>query len=304
MQEYVDRYLQHLRYVKNVSDATVRAYRNDLDQFAEHVRAGREAPARIEEIDRLAVRRFVADFTEGRSRATMARKISAVRGFLRFLAREGLRKDNPAQYVPTPKLDQSLPEYLSTEEAGALVTAPPGDALLASRDRAILELLYGCGLRVAECVGLDETDIDLADGAVRARGKGRKERIVPLGAKAADAVTAYFRTKRRAMEVGWDARAAFLNRNGRRLTTRWVGKMVERYTLRANLSKAPSPHTLRHSYATHMLESGADLRGIQELLGHASLSTTQKYTHVSVQQLLDVHERAHPRSKRKEVAPR
>ena len=300
MQELIERHLQHLRYVKNVSDATVRAYRKDLGQFAEHLRQGRDAPARIEEIDRLAVRRFLAEYAGGRTHSTMARKISAVRGFLRFLTREGLRKDNPAQYVPTPKLDQSLPEYLSPEEAGALVTAPRGGALLAARDRAILELLYGCGLRVAECVGLDESDIDLSGGLVRARGKGRKERIVPLGAKAAVAVEAYFRAKRRAMEAAWDAQAAFLNRYGRRLTTRWVGKMVEQYTLRANLSKAPSPHTLRHSYATHMLESGADLRGIQELLGHASLSTTQKYTHVSVQQLLDVHERAHPRSKRKE----
>ena len=304
MRELVERYLQHLRYVKNVSDATVRAYHQDLDQFAEHLREGRDAPVDVGEIDRLAVRRFLAETASGRARSTMARKLSAVRGFLRFLALEGVRKDNPAQYVPTPKLDQSLPEYLSTEEAGALVTAPKADTLLAARDRAILELLYGCGLRVAECVGLDESDVDLADGLVRARGKGRKERIVPLGAKAADAAGAYFRAKRRAMEAGWDARAAFLNRSGRRLTTRWVGKMVERYALRANLSKDPSPHTLRHSYATHMLESGADLRGIQELLGHASLSTTQKYTHVSVQQLLDVHERAHPRSKRKEVPVR
>jgi integrase/recombinase XerC len=304
MDDLIARYLDDLRTVKNASDETVRAYRKDLEQFAAHVREGRGAPDSASPIaatiDRLDVRRFLAEHGADRTRSTMARKVSAIRGFLEFLTREGLRKDNPARYIPTPKREKTLPEYLSVEEAAALVTTPPGDSLAAMRDRAILELLYGCGLRVAECVGLGSEDIDFDAETVRVRGKGNKDRFVPLGTKAAEATRAYFGAKERAREAGWDEHAAFLNRFGGRLSSRWVARVVERDALRANLAKRPSPHSLRHSYATHLVESGADLRSVQELLGHARLSTTQRYTHLSVQHLLDVHERAHPRGRRKE----
>jgi integrase/recombinase XerC len=261
-----------------------------LRQFLDYFSPPGENPPDPTAFDHLLVREFLgALFARGNTNRSVARKLAAVRAFFAFLARERLIESNPARLVATPKLPKTLPTVPTAEQANQLLdaTAREGQA----RDRAILELLYGCGLRVSELVGLNLEDFDWEQRWIRVRGKGRKERQVPFGAKAAEALEAYLQAR-----AGYDSPALLLNYRGQRLTTRSVGRLVKRYAVQFTGDPSVHPHTLRHAYATHLLGDGADLRAIQELLGHASLSTTQKYTQVSLQDLIAVYDKAHPKA--------
>lgn len=285
-------YLQHLR-ARDLSPNTVAAYRADLEEFAEYCARGH---ADLVTADAEAVRAFLASRTTlGRARTSVARKASALRGFYRFAVRAGLRPDNPATAVITPKRASRLPNILPREAIDPLLALPPDDDPVGVRDGTILELLYAGGVRVGELVSLDVDDLDLPRRRARVRGKGRKERMVPLGDEAVAALRQYLSGARAAMlRPASPAGALFVNRRGKRIGTRDVRAMVERYAAEALPGHHVTPHTFRHTYATHLLEGGADLRSVQELLGHADLRTTQIYTHVSRERLRAVYDRAHP----------
>lgn len=281
------------RVSRGASPHTLKAYRVDCVEFFEVLRAAGMDPLRP---DRRAVEVFFSALYRRHAPATIARKLAAVRGLFRFLKRRGAVEANPFQGVRGPKQPRRLPDFLPVDEAFVLLDARHPEDPIGVRDRAILEVLYGGGLRVAELVGLDVHHVDMAAHEARVLGKGRKERVVPLGSKALSALGAYLAVRRSLARGRGDPKALFLNRLGRRLSARSVGRLLERAVLRSGLSRRVHPHTLRHSYATHMLEGGADLRDIQELLGHARLSTTQRYTHVTLARLREVYDRAHPRA--------
>jgi integrase/recombinase XerC len=297
MHSWIDRFAQHLATERHLSLHTVRAYRADLEQFTAWLAESGRA-ARVESIDVRSLRGFLARLHGAREPSSVARKLSSLRAFCKYLVRSGALGRDPSETLSTPKLKKLLPATLSVDEAFALVEAPGDDSAAALRDRAILELLYGAGLRVSELCGLDLGDVDLAGRTARVRGKGDKERIVPFGEKAARSLGLYLE-RRHAFggEGERDRRAVFLNRFGGRLAPRGVQRLVQRHLAAAGVARGATPHTLRHAFATHLLGGGADLRGIQELLGHASLSTTQRYTHVSVEHLMEVYDRAHPRAR-------
>jgi integrase/recombinase XerC len=231
---------------------------------------------------------------KGLTKTTIGRKLAAIRSFYRYLHLEGLVKANPARLVATPKIPKKLPNFLDIDEATTLMEVPKGLGFVYTRDKAILELLYSSGLRVSELVGLNIGDIDTRTSwVVRAQGKGKKERIVPVGQKAKEALEEYL--IERALKNKY-AEAIFLNKEGERLTDRSIRRIVDRYQMQAGINRHISPHTLRHTFATHMLQSGADLRSIQEMLGHSSLSTTQKYTHTDLAYLMNVYDKSHPRA--------
>jgi integrase/recombinase XerC len=293
-------YLRHLRLDVNSSAETLRAYGSDLGEFAafleKEVGGGREVAPK--QVDRLAVRAFLGDLHRRQAkRSTVARKLAAIRSFFRYLKRQGKLSANPAAAVATPRQEKRLPKQLSVVEVQHLVEIADDSAPLGARDRAILELLYASGVRVSELTGLDLDDLDLGDGMMRVLGKGKKERMVPVGSKAIAAIRVYLR-RRADLEPrpGRGGDALFLNFRGTRLNVRSVRRIVDRYIRQCAILRKVSPHTLRHSFATHLLDAGADLRSIQELLGHASLSTTQKYTHVSTERLLRTYGKAHPRA--------
>lgn len=285
-------YLQHLR-ARDLSPNTIAAYRTDLEEFADYCARAHVAPI---DADAEVVRGFLASRTVlGRARTSVARKASAIRGYYRFCVRAGLRKDNPASAVITPKRGSRLPNILPRDAVDPLLALPPDDDPIGIRDGTILEVLYGGGVRVGELVALDVDDLDLPAGRALVRGKGRKERIVPLGDPATAALRAYLSGARAAMQRATSpAGALFLNRKGKRMGVRDVRAMVEMYAAEALPGHHVTPHTFRHTYATHLLEGGADLRSVQELLGHADLRTTQIYTHVSRERLRSVYDRAHP----------
>jgi integrase/recombinase XerC len=305
-------FLDFLRFNRNASAHTVRAYESDLSQFLAHV-AARASVKRADltpaDLDRDALRSFLAQLHKlGRSRASAARKLAAARTFLRYLRREGLVDGDAGAVVPTPKREVRMPVHLSENEMICLVTAPGDEGPLPRRDRAILELLYASGLRLSELAGLDLADVNLAARLVRVMGKGRKERLVPFNGAAASAIRGYLkdremlarrqeRQERRSSRLSRDRDPLFLNYRGSRLTARSIDRLVRRYAAAAGTRSGVSPHALRHSFATHLLQRGADLRAIQELLGHARLSTTQRYTHVNAAQLVDVYRKTHPRAK-------
>ncbi len=282
-------FLQHLRSEKNVSPHTERSYRSDLEQFAAFL--GNQDPAGITHQD---LRRYLAHLISRRtSKASLARKLSSLRSFFKFLYRRGLVTNDPARLVATPKQERRLPVVLTVDDTLRLLEAPATDAPDPLRDRAVLETLYSTGIRASELVGIDRQDIDHSERLLRVRGKGRKERIVPVGQTAIDAIDRYCAAKKSAA----GEQAVFTGPSGKRLTARSVQRILEKYRKILGLSQKASPHALRHSYATHLLESGADLRSIQELLGHASLSTTQKYTHLNLDSLMETYDRAHPRAR-------
>lgn len=292
---------RHLVDERDVSPHTRRAYLDDAGRFLDFLAsfAGRD-PAAVEtdDVDALAVRSWLAALrAEGHARTSIVRRLSALRSFFTFLQREGLVEGNPARGVATPRTEKSLPVTLSVPEAAAVVEAPPPATELGLRDRALLELLYATGLRVSELVGLSLADVDLPGRQVRTLGKGRKERVVPFGEKAAGALAAWL-PARLALLRGRRVRGEplFLNVRGGRLTDRSVRRVLEQALAAAEVSRHASPHALRHSFATHLLSAGADLRTIQELLGHASLATTQKYTHLDVERLMEVYRKAHPKA--------
>jgi integrase/recombinase XerC len=312
---WIRKYLDYLRLQKNASPHTLRNYDSDLQQFLSflvHTPDGEPRPEpELGQIDNLTIREFLGMlYQKGNRKASVARKLATLRSFMKFLSVEGAIQLNPAKSVSSPKLDKRLPDYLTLDSVTELVEAPDTASDLGKRDRSILELLYGSGLRVSELVGLNLGDCSLSEGLVRVVGKGRKERIVPFGSRAAEALQDYLKVRVKSIRTVLPSKtlkgkpageALFLNFRGGRLTTRSVGNIVDHHVGLLAQKLKVHPHTLRHTFATHMLSAGADLRAIQELLGHESLSTTQKYTHVSVEQLLRVYQSCHPRAGNKKV---
>jgi integrase/recombinase XerC len=340
MKETIWKYLEYLQSVKNSSAHTILNYRKDLEQFLAYLSPPGVRPPGLSGVTHSLIREFVAHLhDQGLEKSSIARKLAALRSFFKYCVREGRLKENPARLVPTPKLPKRIPTVLSAEEmngflndlGGAgqaifgsrtstkkgrllpLATAARAPAksgcsprieegLLLRRDRALLELLYAAGLRVSELTGLNLVDMETKERILRVRGKGNKERIVPYGAKAQEALEKYWPVREQLLQqtlrarsgLGPHTEAVFLNYSGRRLTQRSVGRIVKKYVRLANLNWDLHPHSLRHAFATHLLADGADLRAIQELLGHQSLSTTQKYTHASIRQLMDIYDKAHP----------
>jgi integrase/recombinase XerC len=293
MRAAAEAFLRHLERERNASPNTIRAYGEDLAQLTEHLRRELGRDPRPEDADHLAIRGFLAELhRRGIAKSSAARKLAAVRTFFRYLCREGRLAANPARVLATPRREKRIPEVLDEAQVQALLDMP-GAGLAAVRGRAILELLYATGMRCAELVGLDVGDVDLGARMVRVLGKGRKERVVLFGHRAQEALRAWLAERRRLRPK---ADALFLNARGGRLSDRSVRALVARRVAQVALRRRCSPHTLRHSFATHLLTRGADLRAIQELLGHASLSTTQRYTHVDTRHLLEVYRKAHPRA--------
>jgi integrase/recombinase XerC len=313
----VKQFLTYLRAVRNASPHTIRSYDHDLGQFLAFLTPPGTAMPSPEAVTHLMIREFVAHLHDLRlEKSSIARKLAAIRSFFKFAVREGLLVRNPARMVATPKLPKRVPAVLSAEDLNAFldsVEAPPasssgrrknaslgGDARpMIRRDRAILELLYASGLRVSELTGLDLGDVDRKELMLRVRGKGNKERIIPYGGKAEQALEAYEPLRQdmlRKAGAHGEQRAVFLNHLGTRLTQRSVARIVKKYARLASVNWDLHPHSLRHAFATHLLADGADLRAIQELLGHSSLSTTQRYTHATIRELLEVFDKAHPRA--------
>jgi len=292
MKEQIEQFCRYLEDERNLSPHTVSAYRSDLAQFAAFL-AGQQGANAPQEVDHLSIRRYLAKLHKGLTKSSIGRKLSAIRALFRYLLREGRIEKNPAELVGTPKKEQRVPFHLNIDQVTALVSAPQGSAASALRDKAVLETLYSCGIRVSELTGMDVGNLDLQAGVARVLGKGGKERIVPVGSFAAEALAAYLE------ERGNPAAGSplILNARGGRLTRRSVARIVDAHMLLIATMRKVSPHTLRHTFATHLLEGGADLRAIQELLGHASLSTTQKYTHVSIDRLMEVYDKAHPKAR-------
>ncbi|NIO03108.1 MAG: tyrosine recombinase XerC [Proteobacteria bacterium] len=301
MRALIDEYLSYLSVERNLSDQTCRSYFNDLCQFERFLREKGLAVASDEtvdvgKIDHVMVRTYLASLYKKNRKSSIARKVASIRSLFKFLVREQVIPANPAERINTPKQEKHIPTALSVDDAFRLMESPKSFSPTDARDRAILETLYSSGLRVGELVGLNLDSIDLDLAVVRIMGKGRKERIVPLGSKALEALKSYLDQRGTFEKDNGGEKALFLNPKGRRLTARGVARIVEKYARRCGLSKRVSPHSLRHTFATHLLDGGADLRGIQELLGHVSLSSTQKYTHIGIDRLIDVYDRAHPRS--------
>ncbi len=292
-------YLRYLGVEKNASAHTVKSYREDLMQalayFRTRLTSGPFTPERL--TTRLLRAHLAWLHEQGYAKTTVARRLAAVRSWCRYLCRQGLLETNPAAGLRGPRQDRKLPHFLSRDEVNRLLQVPPADNPLGLRDRAWLETLYSAGLRVSELTGLEVADLDLAEGLATVRGKGKRERLALLGPPAVAALQAWLEA-RGAVAGGRGATrtALFLNKNGTRLSSRSIGRLLERYLQQAGLDPRTSPHTLRHSFATHLLDAGADVRSVQELLGHRSLGTTQIYTHVSQQRLRDSYDRAHPRA--------
>lgn len=333
MKETIAKFLQYLRMVKNSSPHTVLNYGKDLEQFLAYLSPPGVAPPSLREVRHGMIREFVAHLHDhGLEKTSIARKIAALRSFFKYCVREGFLLENPARLIPTPKLPKRLPSVLSAEEmntflnqlsgvASSPVASEPSlrkrtskrhvalgtstaleDSLFLRRDRALLELLYAAGLRVSELTGLNLVDIDQKERVLRVRGKGNKERIVPYGSKAQEALEKYWPLREQLLQPSQKSAASsdpygqpvFLNYAGSRLTQRSVGRIVKKYVRLINVNWDLHPHSLRHAFATHLLADGADLRAIQELLGHQSLSTTQKYTHASIRQLMEIYDKTHP----------
>ncbi len=296
----IDKFIDYMSLERAASPHTCRAYRKDLELFAAFLR-NKQLPSDVAAIDHVTIRLYLGDLYKGKKikRTSVVRKLATLRTFFRYLKREGIIQKNPAKMVATPKGGKDLPHALTVDEAFRLLDAPDTTTPVGCRDGAILEFLYSSGLRVGELTSLNLVDLDLGGGMVRVLGKGGKERLVPIGSKAVEALRSYLARRGELMEQGKNPPPyLFLNYRGGRLTPRSVGRMIKKYRLHVGIMKETSPHTFRHSFATHLLDAGADLRGIQELLGHASLSTTQKYTHVSSAKLMEVYDRTHPRARK------
>ncbi len=340
MKEAIAKYLEYLQSVKNSSPHTILNYRRDLEQFLAYLSPPGARPPALTGVTHPMIREFVAHLHDhGLAKSSIARKLAALRSFFKYCVRESHLKENPARLVPTPKLPKRIPSVLSAEEMNGFLnqlggmgqaaiggranskknlllplasamnlpakrgrSVRAGEDLLLRRDRALLELLYAAGLRVSELTGLNLADMEQKERILRVRGKGSKERIVPYGGKAQEALEKYWPLREQLLEQtyrtsgrqGPYTEAIFLNYSGRRLTQRSVGRIVKKYVRIAKVNWDLHPHSMRHAFATHLLADGADLRAIQELLGHQSLSTTQKYTHVSIRQLMDVYDKSHP----------
>ena len=302
MQKHIQVFLEYLEKERGFSEHTVGAYRTDLLQFAEFLQ--RELglkEVRAKDVDRLGIRHFLGTLSRERyAKKSVARKLASIRSFLKYLCREGVLERNPALSVVSPKLEQKLPFFLNVDQANRAMDRVFRDDAYGFRDRAILEVLYGTGIRLGELVGLDRSSVDLLGEVIRVRGKGGKDRIVPLGREAVRALREYLIRREELGASGEEAadggHALFLNRYGGRLSGRSVQNLVEKYLSDVAEAGKVSPHALRHSFATHLLDAGADLMAVKELLGHTSLSTTQVYTHVTAERLRKVYDQAHPRA--------
>lgn len=300
LHDHIDRFIDYMALERGSSPHTCRAYRKDLELFVAFL-AERERSAEVSAVDHLTIRLYLGDLyqTQKRKRSSVVRKLATLRTFFNYLKREGILERNPAKMVATPKGERELPHALTVDEIFKILTVPGGDNALGLRDRAVLELLYSSGLRVQELTSLNVSDLDLKGGMVRVLGKGRKERMIPIGSKAAEALSVYLAHREELEKTKSGATGPlFLNYRGGRLSSRSVARLIKKHVIRGGVLKETSPHTFRHSFATHLLDSGADLRGIQELLGHASLSTTQRYTHVTSAKLMEVYDQTHPRAKK------
>lgn len=318
MKSAIEKFLRYLSSERNVSSHTLRNYASDLQQFQTYLTPPDSPPVKIAEIDHRVIREYLGYLHDQQlQKSSMARKLAALRSFLKFCAREGMVRENAARLVATPKLPKRVPSILSAEEMkeflDGLATVQESRAkrqptrraragqhsaiVLLQRDRAILELLYASGLRVSELTGLNVEDIDRQERMLKVVGKGNKERIIPYGSKAEEALERYWPVRSKLLARAGraaDTRAVFLSHEGRRMGSRSVARMVKKYVRLMNVNGDLHPHSLRHAFASHLLADGADLRAIQELLGHSSLSTTQRYTHASIRQLMDVYDKAHP----------
>lgn len=299
MRKSIALFLRYLANERNSSELTIKAYREDLFGLVDWFEAVRGDLPSVDSVSPQELRSYQSALQEaGYARTTISRKLASLSSFYKFAMRQGIASTNPAKPLRNPRQQRKLPLVLTGDEIGKLLETPSGSTVMGLRDRAILETMYSSGLRVSELVGLQDGDIDRHEQIVRIRGKGRKERVGPLGSFAIKAIDAYARKRVRDSKAEGLGQAApvFVNRFGKILTTRSIGRMLEKYILQTDLDTRTSPHTLRHSFATHLLDRGADIRSVQELLGHKSLATTQIYTHVSAASLLQVYEKAHPRA--------
>lgn len=299
MEDAIKAFVMHLQVERNASHETIRNYRSDLHQLTKFLRRTKQEtmPIHIDAVTGDDIRAYLHSLDQqGEKASSLARKLACLRSFFRFLVREGYLHKSPTENLRAPKLPKPLPRVLTKDDAAALMEFPTGQSPLSLRDRALLETMYSTGARVSEVVGINLDDLNKTDGIVCLRGKGRKERMVPIGDLALRAISEYRKSLKQPAPSGYLSTPVFLNHRGGRITTRSVARMVSRYSSRL-AGGAVSPHALRHSYATHLLDEGADLRSIQEMLGHASLSTTQKYTHLAMDQLLAVYDSAHPRAR-------
>ena len=299
MQSEIAQFLRYLSVERNASELTVKSYREDLFDLAEYLLEELGADVQPDGVSSRDLRGYAAALHEaGYARTSISRKLASLRSFYRFAQQRQLAQSNPAKPLRNPRGQRKLPHFLTNEEVGKLLDAPPTLSVMGLRDHAILETMYSAGLRVSEVVGLNDGDLEFEEGIARVRGKGRKERLSPLGTYAIDALHAYMQCRvLSAKEANGRDAPVFVNRFGNRLTTRSVGRMLEKYIAELGLDSRTTPHTLRHSFATHLLDRGADIRSVQELLGHKSLVTTQIYTHLSTANLREVYLRAHPRAK-------
>jgi integrase/recombinase XerC len=290
-----DAFTTYLSVEKGASVNTIDAYLSDLKQFSAFLNSHNPGQS-LESAGMLEIRGFVASLLKTDKKSSVGRKLAALKTFYKFLLREHIIEMNPAELIAIPKKDKLLPGFLNVDETFGLIEQPEGDTFLSLRDRTMLELFYASGLRVSELVGLDIENIDINIGYVRVIGKGRKERVVPVNKKAIDVIGHYLKERMVFLQGRAETGALFLNKYGRRITRRAVGMIVRKYMVKSGINKHISPHSLRHTFATHLLDAGADLRFIQELLGHSSISTTQVYTHTSMDRLMKVYDDAHPRA--------
>ena len=310
MKSLIEKFSLYLQIEKNVSENTYRNYMSDLMQFLDFLKARKLCLVKgnkeidVTKIDHIVIRAYLMELYGKNKKTSIARKLASLRTFFKFLIKEEMLSMNPAAMVTTPKQEKHIPAFLSVDEMFRLVEKPVKSSILEYRDRAILEVLYSCGIRVSELVGMNIDDLDLGLGIVKVRGKGRKERIVPIGGKAIEALNDYLEhvnELKGKIQKGYSkeelANPVFLNFRGERLSSRSVARIVKKYVFQCGIMRDIGPHSIRHSFATHLLDAGADLRAIQELLGHKSLGTTQKYTHISIDKLMEVYDKAHPRSK-------
>jgi tyrosine recombinase XerC len=294
MRKEIGQFLTSLKHEKNASPHTIASYRRDLLQLAAYLE---DRKVLLREIDNVVLRGFLARLQQNQNKkSTVARKLAAIRSFFQFCIKKKWLEDNPAKVVATPKQEKHVPSFLSEDEMAQFLDLPQTARPLDLRDKAALELLYATGMRVSELAGLDLDDLNFSERLVRVRGKGKKERLLPFGKKAEDSLSFYIRTRPQINKGKIEAGALFLNYRGERLSSRSVERIVDKYIRLTALRRKISPHSLRHSFASHLLSRGADLRVIQELLGHVSLATTQKYTHLDLRQLLEVYKKSHPRS--------
>lgn len=301
MKDLIERFSSYLEHERAASPHTRKNYVVDIQQFASFIQKklpeiSSDVPGKIKLIDAAVVRDYMSAMWNEWSPSSMARKLASLRTFFNYCQRLGFVSNNPAKEVATPKIPKRVPKFLTVDEVFTLIDTAVDVGALGSRDRAILELLYASGIRVSELVGLNLDDVDLTSHTVRVLGKGRKERIVPMGEKACLALVKYLEQRKALLKDESIERGFFLNRHGGRLTARSIERLLAKYLRRCGIQKTVTPHVLRHTFATHLLGAGADMRGIQELLGHSSLSTTQKYTHVGIDKLMNAYDETHPKA--------